>query len=53
MQNITCLEGKDYVLFTNVTPEPHQSGHMETFKLDLLNTYVDESLLQIMHMQSS
>ena len=45
MQNITCLEGKDYVLFTNVIREPHQSGHMETFKIDLLNTYIDEWLL--------
>lgn len=53
MQNIAYLEGKDYVLFTHVTPKPDQSGHMETPKIYLLNAYTDERLLQIVHMQSS
>lgn len=45
MQNIIYLEGKDNVLFTKVTSEPHQSEHMETFKTELLNTYMDGRLL--------
>ena len=53
VQNIIYLAGKDNVLFTKITSEPHQSGHKETFETELLNTYMDERLLRIMNRQNS